>query len=245
MISPEKFLGRAITMVLLMTPLGCRVEPPQASAPKTTPAATAEPASPTSTSTSVPPTESPTATATVTSSPTELPTATATATSTPEPPRPAPTQPAEASSEIPFYTARLDDRKMRIIIAEPSLEELLVAYIRRENCGGQETASPWVFKAKELRKQGNGFTGGNQERRFSAVLVRDTWRGRIVDRLCSHDTTEFVATKQKGGAEALGNAWIGAHRDIFGAPVYSSPASALADLEKWCLCAIPRLPGVK
>lgn len=243
MISPEKALGRVVTMVLLMTPLGCRVEPIQASAPNTTPTATAEPTSSTSTSTPLPPTEIPTAIATATSSPIELPTATSTTTTIPS--RPIPIQTPETAFEIPVYRANPEGKKISIVIAEPSPEELLVAYIRLENCGGRETASPWVFKAKELRKQGNGFTGGNQERTFSAVKVRDTWRGAITDKLCSKDRTEFTATSQGAGPEVLGSEWIRAHRDIYGAPVYGSPSSALADLEKWCLCAIPRLPGAK
>lgn len=241
MVSPEKFLGRVVTIVLLMTPLGCRVEPTQASAPETTLAATTETIPPTATSTPVPPTESPTATATATASPTELPTAPATSV----PPRPIPTQVPETVSEIPVYRADPEGKKMRIIIAEPSPEELLVAYIRRENCGGEETVSPWVFPSKQLEKQGNGFTGGDPGRTFSAVKVRGTWRGAITDKFCDKDRTEFTATSQGTGPEVLGNEWIRAFRDIFGAPFYANPSGAVDALARGCSCAIPRLPGSK
>lgn len=247
MANPENIIGRAVTAALLTASFGClKAESTQASDPKTTPAATTELVPPTSTSTQVPPTELPTATATATT--TELPKPVST--STPESPRSIPTQPTEAALDIPVYTADPEGKKMRIILAllskpdDPN-QELLVAYIRRENCGGQETVSPWVFPAKELRKQGNGFTGGDRARTFSAVPVRDTWRGRLVDRICSNDTVEFEAKKQRGGPEALGSEWIRAHRDIYGAPVYSSASGALDDLAKGCSCAIPRLPLAK
>lgn len=223
MTNPEKVLARVVTGVLLMSPLGCRVEPARASAPQTTPTVTAEPASPTSTSTSVPPTENPTTTATSTS----------------EPSKPIPTQSAELASANTVYTADID-REIRIIISELQNQELLVAYIRRENCGGQETISPWIFPAKELRKQGNSFTGGNRERTFSAVPVRDTWRGTITDKLCSNDKRDFIATDKGSGPEVLGSEWIRAYKDIYGAPFYTNVSGALDALAKGCGCTIPR-----
>lgn len=190
-----------------------------------------------------PPTETPLPIITATIPPTEQPRPLATATRVAEP-----TVPAKTVFENPVHRADLnkEDKRVGVVIIYPlSTEELLVAYIRRENCGGQETVSPWVFPSKELRKQGNGFTGGDRGRTFSAVEVRGSWRGALTDRICSNDKVEFATAYQGAGPEVLGSEWIKAHQDIYRAPVYSSSSAALDDLAKGCSCAIPRLPSMK